>query len=103
MNNATIVNALNGVAINAANNGDTDAVSALEKAAQILASITPASRTVLLASTAYDAVAASSTAFLAFSGGTVNVTGASGQASPQFDSLAKTVTQSGITAASLGA
>lgn len=103
MNNSTIVNALNGVAIAAANDGDTDAVAALQEAASILASIVPASRTSLLASTAYDAVASSTTAFLVFSGLTTNVTAASGQASPQLDSMQKTATQLGISALLLGA
>jgi hypothetical protein len=103
MNNPTIKNALNGVAINAATNGDIDAVAALQLAAEILTSIVPTSRTATLTPTSYDAVASSTTAFLTFSGLTTNVTGASGQASPQLDSQQKTATQMGISATLLGA
>jgi hypothetical protein len=100
MNNLTLQQIMNGIAITAANDGDEDAVAALQMAATIVTSIVPTSRTAVLTSTSYDAIASSTTPFLVFAGLTTNV---GGPTAPQFDSQTATIKQTGLPPWSLGA
>ena len=99
MNNATLKNIMNGIAINAASNGDMAAVASLQQAAEVLTAIVPSSRTTVLAATAYDNVAASTSSFLTFAGLTVNT---AVLPTPQLDSEVKTQVQAAIAAWNLG-
>jgi predicted deacylase len=86
MQNTAIIQALNGVAIAAANAGDMDCVAQLQGVMAEVSSIIPSSRTQVLPANFYDATAASATAFLVTAGGSVGV----GQAlCPQFDTAAQ--------------
>lgn len=99
MQNATLIQILNGIAIAAANVADMDTVSECQQLMQMSVAIVPRSSTQTLAANFYDAVTTSATVFLTNAGGTNNVYG---QATPQFDTAAEVSIETGIPPQSLG-
>jgi len=102
MQNSNLIQALNGIAIAAANVGDVDCVNAMDQCLQIAAAVIPVSRLYPagLPVTQYDATTGSATVFLTNNAGlTTNV---GGKTSPQFDGIAAVAKQLGVSIKTLG-